>query len=245
MTAVPALSIVIPVFNEALHLHKWLQAFYATDLGVTFECIFVDDCSRDDSRQILRDYPHPSTTRLIEHPENRGKGRAIHAGISASMGDVVIVQDADFEYAFSDIASVTAPIFAGRADVVYGSRFTHQDNVHEPFHAGINRFLTLASNVASGLWVTDMETCYKAFSGDIIRRIELESPRFGFEPEITAKIAALKLRFEEVPIRYFPRTYAQGKKINWRDGVAALWHIARFNARGRLAKTIAAAQSKA
>lgn len=223
------LSLVIPVYNEAPHLKRLLDGFYSQNYGVSTEYIFVDDCSTDGSRDILRSYPHPKSTQILEQPSNQGKGAALRAGFAATTGSVVLVQDADFEYSFSDVPAVIGPIIRDEADVVFGSRYKNSQTVHRTFHYAVNRFLTLGSNMVSGLYVTDMETCYKAFRGDIIRGIDIESPRFGVEPELTAKIAALKVRVAEVPIKYFPRNYLEGKKIRWTDGVAALWHVARFN----------------
>lgn len=223
------LSLVVPIYNEAPHLERWLGLLYEQDFGVSTEYIFIDDCSTDGSREILRKYPHPATARLIEQQSNQGKGCALRTGFAATTGDVVIVQDADFEYSFSDVSNVVGPILRDEADVVFGSRYKSSQTVHRTFHYAINRVLTLGSNVMSGLYVSDMETCYKAFRGEIIRGIQIESPRFGVEPELTAKIAALKVRVAEVPIKYFPRNYLEGKKIKWTDGVAALWHVARFN----------------
>lgn len=231
------LSLVIPVFNEASHLREWSDALFAFDFGLRTEYVFVDDASTDGTTDILRDilgrHEKRETIKLIVQPENRGKGAALGAGFAATTGDYVIVQDADFEYSFADIPTVIAPLVANQADVVYGSRFKNSPTVHRTFHYGINRFLTLFSNIMSGLYLTDMETCYKAFRGDIIRNIRLESPRFGVEPELTAKISALNARVCEVPILYFPRNYLEGKKIKWTDGLAAMWHICRYNVRLR------------
>lgn len=227
--AAPRLSLLIPVYNEASHLERWCEQLFAFDFGVTTEFLFVDDASTDGSRDILRRYTTRPGMRLLEQPINRGKGAALARAIRESTGAVVIVQDADFEYALRDVPAVIAPILADEADVVYGSRYKSSTYVHRTFHYAVNRAITMYSNVASGLYLSDVETCYKAFRGDLIRGIRLESPRFGFEPEITAKLARLKVRIMEVPISYFPRSYLEGKKITWKDGVAALWHIARFN----------------
>lgn len=230
------LTLVIPVYNEAGHLERWCEEFLAFDFGVETEVIFVDDASTDGSVEILERYTDRSNIRLLKQSENQGKGRALKTGIESATGDFVIVQDADFEYSFSDVKSVIQPLLAGEADIVYGSRFKSPKTVHRTFHYAVNRFLTLFSNLMSGLYLTDMETCYKAFRRDIIQNIEIESPRFGFEPEITAKIALLKVRVQEVPISYFPRNYIEGKKIKWTDGVWALWHITRFNVNAELSR---------
>jgi len=225
----PTLSLVIPVFNEAQHLEKWCETLLAFDFGVSVEHVFVDDCSTDGSFDILGRFDHDARVRLFRQPQNQGKGAAVRRGIQESRGTVVLIQDADYEYSLEDVPAVIEPILRDRADIVFGSRYKSSETVHRTFHYVVNRVLTLVSNLASGLYLTDIETCYKAFRGEIIRGIAIESPRFGFEPEITAKVAVLKARVAEVPIRYFPRNYLEGKKIKWTDGVAALWHIARFN----------------
>lgn len=226
----PVLSLVVPVYNEATHLRRWCELMFAQDFGVPTEFVFVDDCSTDGSRDILREVAHRPDVQLILQERNRGKGAAVARGIAATRGDVVLFQDADFEYSPKDIPAMIQPILEDEADVVFGSRYKNSRLVHRTFHYAVNRLLTAFSNLASGLYLTDMETCYKAFRGDIIRGIRLVSPRFGIEPEVTAKVAALKARVAEVPIRYSPRTYLEGKKIKWTDGVAALWFIVRFNA---------------
>lgn len=225
----PTLSLIIPVYNEALHLDVWCQRLLARDFGVPVEHVFVDDCSKDGSYEILQRYAGDPRVRLFRQEQNQGKGAAVRRGIRESRGSVVLMQDADYEYSLDDVASVIEPILRDEADIVFGSRYKNSQTVHRTYHYVVNRVLTLFSNLASGLYLTDMETCYKAFRGEIIRGIEIESPRFGFEPEITAKVAVLKARVAEVPIRYFPRNYLEGKKIKWTDGVAALWHIVRFN----------------
>lgn len=227
------LSLVVPVFNEAQHLRAWCDALFAFQFPVPVEVIFVDDASSDDSGAILADFANRPRVKILTQEVNQGKGAALARGLAETTGDIVLVQDADFEYSLSDIPAVIQPIMRDEADVVFGSRYRQSMMVHRTFHYAINRMLTLSSNVASGLYVSDMETCYKAFRGEIIRGIDIESPRFGFEPEITAKIASLKVRVAEVPIKYFPRNYLEGKKIRWTDGVAALWHIARFNGNAR------------
>jgi glycosyltransferase involved in cell wall biosynthesis len=231
-SALPAphlLSLVIPVYNEAQHLEEWCEMMLAMDFGVATEFVFVNDASSDGSAEILERYANRPNVRIFTQTANQGKGAALARGIAATRGTIVLIQDADFEYSPKDISTVVRPIIENEADVVYGSRYKSSQTVHRTFHYTVNRMLTLFSNLASGLYLTDMETCYKAFRGDIIRNIQVESPRFGFEPEITAKIAALKVRVAEVPIRYFPRTYLEGKKIKWTDGVAALWHILEYN----------------
>lgn len=225
----PVLSLIVPVFNEAPHLARWCDDMLARDFGVSCEYVFVDDCSTDGSADILHRYADRPNVHLVFQLVNKGKGAAVARGVAEARGDIVLVQDADFEYSPKDIPAVIAPILEGDADVVFGSRYKNSRTVHRTFHYAVNRLLTSFSNVASGLYLTDMETCYKAFRREIIQNIRLESPRFGIEPELTAKVAALKVRIAEVPISYSPRTYLEGKKIKWTDGVAALWFILRFN----------------
>lgn len=228
-TPSPRLSLVTPIYNEASHLEEWCRSLLGFDFGVPVEYVFVDDCSTDSSHEILQRFADRPGVRLFRQPSNQGKGAALAVGLGHTRGEVVIIQDADFEYAFADVPAVIKPILDDEADVVFGSRYKNSQTVHRTFHYAVNRALTLVSNIASGLYLTDMETCYKAFRGDLIRGVGIQSPRFGFEPEITAKVARLNVRVAEVPIRYFPRTYLEGKKIRWTDGLAALWHVARFN----------------
>jgi len=223
-------SLIIPVYNEAQHLLEFLHRIDALDIGVDKELVIIDDCSTDGSTKILDDFVFSSVHQVIHQTVNQGKGSAIIVGIGRARGQVIGVQDADFEYDMRDIVTLISPILEGRADVVYGSRFKKSgEQVHRTFHYLINRFLTLLSNICSGLYLTDMETCYKFFKHEVISNIVLESKRFGFEPEITAKVSRLKLRIIELPISYFPRNYLQGKKISWKDGIAALRHILYFN----------------
>ena len=223
-------SIVVPIYNEAKNLPAFLKALDELKLPCEKELIFIDDCSGDGSRSLLEGFDFSSPTIFIFHSENKGKGCAVRAGISAATGDFVGIQDADFEYDMLEIPKVLEPLLHGQADVVYGSRFLNSGiSEHRSYHYLGNRFLTVLSNVFSGLGLSDMETCYKFFRGDILRNLVLESERFGFEPEVTAKIARLNLRLREVPVSYRPRSYGQGKKITWKDGVAALWHIVHFN----------------
>ena len=229
------LSLIIPVYNEEPHLKAFFDHLISIKFALEVEYVVVDDASRDQSWAIIQQFKrsHPDLNIIdFRQPQNRGKGAALHKGIQLSTGAILTVQDADFEYDPSDLTKLLEPIIANRADVVYGSRF-HKTNpqVHRTFHYLINRILTLCSNIASGLYLTDMETCYKVFRSEIIKSIFLESQRFGFEPEVTAAIAKLKLRVEEYSISYFPRNYIEGKKISWKDGIAAFWFILKFNFR--------------
>ncbi len=224
------LSLVIPVYNEAPHLEDFLQRIDAMCFVCEKELIIVDDASTDNSAAIIQSFKFQSLHKFFRHHKNQGKGAALATGIGGATGQIIGIQDADFEYEILDIPALIEPIITGKADVVYGSRFKKNGaQVHRTFHYLINRILTILSNFFSGLYLTDMETCYKFFHADIIQNIPLYSKRFGFEPEITAKIARLKVRVEEHPISYFPRTYIEGKKITWRDGVAAVRHILFFN----------------
>lgn len=223
-------SLIIPIYNESLHLREFLKLIDEFELGSEKELVIIDDCSTDGSDKIVEQHSFKSSYQFLKQNENQGKGAAIRLGISAATGDIIGIQDADFEYQISDIPAVLQPLIDGKADVVYGSRFKKSSiQVHRTYHYLINRFLTAMSNLMSGLYLTDMETCYKFFKAEIIKNVKLESNRFGFEPEITAKIARLKIRVAEVPISYFPRNYLEGKKITWKDGVAALRHIVVFN----------------
>lgn len=223
-------SLIIPVYNESSHLPRFLEMIDNLEVPVEKELVIVDDCSQDDSHDIVKNYPFKSSILLICQERNQGKGAAIRTGIEQATGDIIGVQDADFEYEMTDIPRLLQPLLDGKADVVLGSRFKKTNpQVFRTFHYLINRILTIYSNLCSGLYLTDMETCYKFFSADVIRHVRLKSNRFGFEPEITAKIAKLKLRVYELPISYYPRNYLEGKKITWKDGIAAIWHITYYN----------------
>ena len=196
------------------------------------EIIVIDDCSTDGTRKILSEFEGDPEIRVLYHPVNRGKGCALQTGFAAATKDVVIVQDADLEYDPSDYDVLLRPIEAGRADVVYGSRFLHGERrVLYFWHSVGNKMLTLLSNIFTDLNLTDMETCYKAFRADILKDLQFRSDRFGFEPEFTAKVARRGYRIYEVPISYSGRGYAEGKKITWRDGISALVTILRFRFR--------------
>ncbi|MBM9576909.1 glycosyltransferase family 2 protein [Leptospira sp. 201903070] len=223
-------SLIIPIYNESGHLREFLEKVDSLVLPTEKELVFIDDCSKDDSLSILESFSFRSPHQILLQDKNQGKGAALQRGIQSATGNFLIIQDADFEYDMDEVAVLLGPLVSGKADVVFGSRFKKDGRqVHRTFHYMINRFLTVASNVFSGLYLTDMETCYKAFRSEIIKNINLESKRFGFEPEVTAKIARLKIRVQEFPISYYPRNYLEGKKITWKDGVAALRHILYYN----------------
>jgi glycosyltransferase involved in cell wall biosynthesis len=195
------------------------------------EVIVVDDCSKDGTREILRTEIASLVDRVIYHERNMGKGAALRSGFAAATGDVVIVQDADLEYDPQDYPIILEPFLAGKADVVFGSRFMggRPHRVHFFWHYAGNRFLTLLSNMFTNLNLTDMETGYKAFRREVIQAITLEENRFGIEPELTAKVARMGLRIYEVGISYYGRSYAEGKKIGWKDGVRAIYCILKYN----------------
>jgi len=226
------LTVVIPCFNELSTIDKIIEAVR----GAAYpdkEIIVVDDCSTDGTREKLKSDIEPAglVDRVIFHERNQGKGAALRTGFKHASGDIVVVQDADLEYDPNEYARLVAPIVSGRADVVYGSRFAGGEahRVLYFWHRLGNSFLTLLSNMLTDLDLTDMETCYKAFRRDIIQSIEIEENRFGFEPEITAKIAKRRLRIYEVGISYYGRTYEEGKKIGWKDGVRAIYCIIKYN----------------
>jgi glycosyltransferase involved in cell wall biosynthesis len=229
------LSIVVPVYNEKHTINQILERIENTPYEK--EIIIVDDCSTDGTREILRSLDSSSripSARFLYQPVNQGKGAALRTGITAATGDIVIVQDADLEYDPADYGTLIQPITAGIADVVYGSRFlSGPHRVLLFWHSLGNRVLTLLSNMFTDLNLTDMETGYKAFRRELFSKIVIEENRFGFEPEITAKIARLRCRIYEVPISYFGRDYSEGKKITWKDGIAALYFIVKYNLRNR------------
>lgn len=232
MTAPPVtfkVSIVIPCYNEVSTIEKLVDRVIKAPV-VHKEIILVDDCSTDGTSQLIRDKLESLVERVVYHQSNQGKGAALRSGIRLSTGDIVIIQDADLEYDPKEYPRLLAPILDDKADVVYGSRFSGGDphRVLYFWHYIGNKFLTLLSNMFTNLNLTDMETCYKAFRGEIIRNISIEENRFGFEPEITAKIARLNCRIYEVGISYTGRTYEQGKKINYVDGLRAIWCIFKF-----------------
>ncbi len=226
----PTVSVVIPCFNERDTIERLVEAVLAAPLR-DLEVIVVDDGSRDGTRELLRDKVEPRVARVIYHERNRGKGAALRTGFAAATGDLVIVQDADLEYDPQDYPRLVEPILAGKADVVFGSRFSGAASVRVLYywHYVGNRLLTTFSNMLTNVNLSDMEVCYKVFRREVLQRIEIEEDRFGFEPEITAKVAKLGCRIYEVGISYAGRTYREGKKIGWRDGVRALWCILKYN----------------
>jgi len=242
----PKLSIVIPVYNEKSTIEEILRR--VQDMDIRKEVIVVDDCSTDGTQQILENMAAKQANseklaqaqdggepvelrdlRFFFQTPNQGKGAALRRGFAEATGEIVLVQDADLEYDPRDYPVLLEPIIDGRADVVYGSRFlSGPQRVHYFWHYVANRMLTLLSDIFTNLKLTDMETCYKVFRREVLKGIEIKSNRFGFEPEITAKIAKHNWRIYEVPITYAGRTYEEGKKITWKDGVQALWCIIRF-----------------
>lgn len=222
--------IIIPCYNEAATIVEVIAAVSACPVPGR-EIIVVDDCSTDGTREILRQRPEGGVDKIMYHERNRGKGAAVRSGIKATTGDIVVVQDADLEYDPQDIPRLIQPIIDGKADVVYGSRFAGsgpKTTLYLRQTLG-NRFLTFFSNMLTGLRLTDMETGYKAFRKEVLDSIEIEEDRFGFEPEITAKVAKQGRTIREVAVTYRGRTYEEGKKITWRDGLSAIRCIVQYN----------------
>lgn len=222
------LSIIIPVHNEKKTIEEIIRRIEAVNLDIEKEIIIVDDFSQDGTRQILEKI-QKLNIQVFFHQKNKGKGAALQTGILKARGDIILIQDADLEYNPKEYPYLLEPILDGRADVVYGSRFLGGPHrVLFFWHYLGNKILTTFTNMLSNINLTDMETCYKVFKKEILDAIELKSKRFGFEPEVTIKIAKLKCRIYEVPISYSGRDYSEGKKINWKDGIAAIFHIIRF-----------------
>ncbi len=243
----PKISVIIPVYNEKATIFELLRRVLDTERKL--EIVVVDDCSKDGTRDTLQEMAARQSKgeaafeapdgggpielrdfRFLFQGQNQGKGAALRRGFSVASGEIILVQDADLEYDPRDYGKLLEPILDGRADVVYGSRFLGgPQRVHYFWHYLANKFLTLLSDVFTNLKLTDMETCYKVFRREVLKDIRLKSNRFGFEPEITAKIAKGRWRIYEVPISYAGRTYEEGKKITWKDGVQALWCIIRYS----------------
>jgi len=221
------LSVVIPVYNEKSTILEVLERVRSVDLPK--EMIVVDDCSTDGTREVLLSIPPSDDLKVVLQPENSGKGAALRAGFAAVSGDIVIIQDADLEYDPAEYVNLLQPILANKADVVFGSRFLGGPHrVLLFWHSVGNRILTTLSNMLTDLNLTDMETCYKVFRAEVLKRITLRENRFGFEPEFTAKISKARCRIYEVPISYSGRDYSEGKKIGWKDGVAAIYFIFKY-----------------
>ena len=222
-------SIIVPVYNEAATIAETISKVQAVDMGLSKEIIIVDDASVDGTRDALKLFREVPDVRVVFHERNRGKGAAIRTALAHVTGDIVVIQDADLEYDPEDIPRLIRPIVSGMADVVYGNRFHGEAHrVLFFWHSVGNGVLTLLCNMLTNLNLNDMEVGYKAFRADVICRMSLRSDRFGFEPEVTAKLAKIGCRIFEVPISYYGRTYAEGKKITWKDGIAALWCMLRY-----------------
>jgi glycosyltransferase involved in cell wall biosynthesis len=224
------LSIVIPCFNEKRTIEAIIQKILRVELPISRELIIVDDCSTDGAREYLVTLKDCDEIKVIFHDKNKGKGAALRTGFDHAGGDIILIQDADLEYEPAEYPKLLKPILDGKADVVYGSRFVGGEShrVLYFWHSLGNKFLTFLSNMFTNLNLTDMEVCYKVFKKSLLNKIELKEDRFGFEPEFTAKIASLNCVIYEVGISYYGRTYEEGKKINWKDGVRAIYVIAKY-----------------
>jgi glycosyltransferase involved in cell wall biosynthesis len=226
----PKLSIIVPVYNEERALPELIELFMSSPCPIEREWVFVDDRSTDGSLAVLRDFSAKHGFKVLAQERNMGKGAAVIRGIREAVGDIIMIQDADFEYDPREIPNLIQPLLDDRADVVFGSRFKQgTQQVHRTYHYFVNRFLTFASNMLSGIYLTDMETCYKIFRADLLKPMKLTSLRFGIEVELAANVAKTRARIFEIPISYYPRTRLEGKKIGWKDGIAALRHLFYYN----------------
>lgn len=222
------LSVIIPCYNERENIIKILDKIDECPIS-NKEIIVIDDCSTDGTKDVLETKVKNRVSQLIYHEQNGGKGAALRTGFAHATGDIVIIQDADLEYDPMDYPQVILPIVEGKAKVVYGSRFLHSKAKGYLTNRLANKFLTFLSNVFTHQKLTDMETCYKAFRRDVIQKVDIEEKRFGFEPEITAKISDMRIRIAEVPISYYPRTSQEGKKIGFKDGLRAIYCILKYH----------------
>ena len=228
------ISIVIPCYNEKDTIERIVEAVRSAAIE-SREIIVVDDCSEDGTKTVLEEKVSAMVDRIIYHPVNRGKGASLRSGFAAATGEIILVQDADLEYSPEDYPVLLEPLLSGKADAVFGSRFMggRPHRVLFFWHMAGNRFLTLLSNMFTNLNLTDLETGYKAFKAPVIKSIQIEEDRFGVEPEITAKLARMGCRIYEVGISYSGRTYAEGKKVNWKDGLRAIYAIMKYNLQRR------------
>lgn len=227
----PLLSILMPVYNEASTIHEIISRVEAADLGqVRKELIIVDDGSKDGSREVLKKLAESSPHKIYFHGQNMGKGAALRTALHYATGDIVLIQDADLEYDPAEYAELIKPILEGRADVVYGSRLSGAKvaRAFNFWHYIGNKMLTFITNLLYNAILSDMETCYKVFRADVIKSFLIKSNKFDFEPEITAKVLKRKYKLYEMPISYYGRDFAEGKKITWRDGFAAIWALVKY-----------------
>lgn len=220
------LSVIMPVYNEECTIQEIVKR--VLEVPLEKELVIVDDCSNDQTSELLKVYANKAEIKVLRHEKNQGKGAAIRTGIQAATGDMIVIQDADLEYDPAEYPILVKPIIEGRADVVYGSRFLGLHRVFLYYHYLGNKFLTFLTNLLYNTMLTDMETCYKVFRAEVLKGITIKSNRFNFEPEITAKVFKKKLRVYEMPISYYGRDYQEGKKITWRDAFPAIWALLKY-----------------